>query len=49
MFEELMIAMRKEPIASVLFLMASLYFLLKSTGLWDWLPRKIFGDKDVKH
>ena len=41
MFEELMITMQKEPIASALFLMVTLYYILKSTGLWDWLPDKI--------
>lgn len=44
--KELIISMQKEPIASALFLMVALYYLLKATGLWDWLPEKIYWRKN---
>lgn len=46
MFEELMTAMQKEPIASAIIFMGFVYGLLKLTGIWEWLPRKIFGEKE---
>ena len=46
MFEQLMIVMQKEPIASAILLMIAFYFIIKATGLSRWIDKKIYGEED---